>query len=372
MRSDSSAEPAVLVVGGGLGGGGAEARLARLVEHLFGGGTDVAVLHDTGRLSEMHKGRVFRLHWKGRWSYLRNAIQLRELIRQANYDVIIAFGHFPIAVASMALLGVRNRPKLIINEITRPHAQLENANAFRRFISTAIIKRLYAYGDLITANSIDGLRETCQMMGRHMQCGLRLPNIVDGDQVRMLASQRSPISIPHGQYLVWVGRLDAMKRVDTIVEAYARAGFAGECALVIVGDGETRERLERLVRELGVQDSVTFSGALENPLPIVSAAAALVLASEYEGFSNAVLEAMFCDVPVITSYCSSDAREMCERGAALGFEVGDIDGLAKNMVRIVREEAVAQQLAQQARLYRAPHELKQAIPCYETAIRGVL
>jgi N-acetylgalactosamine-N,N'-diacetylbacillosaminyl-diphospho-undecaprenol 4-alpha-N-acetylgalactosaminyltransferase len=294
------------------------------------------------------------------------------LIRQSHYDVVIAFGHFPIAVASMALLGMTNRPKLIINEITRPHAQLENANGFRRLIHTTIIRKLYAYADLITANSIDGLRETCQMLGRHAQCGIRLPNIVDADRAGMLARQRPAIPIRHERYMVWVGRLDEMKRVYTIVEAHARSGCAGECGLVIVGVGEARERLERLVRSLGVQDSVTFGGALENPLPIVSAATALVLASEYEGFSNAVLEAMFCDVPVITSYCSSDAREMCEMGAALGFEVGDVAGLAENIVRIVHDEAVCQQLVRQARLYRTPHELEQAIPCYEAAIRSVL
>jgi N-acetylgalactosamine-N,N'-diacetylbacillosaminyl-diphospho-undecaprenol 4-alpha-N-acetylgalactosaminyltransferase len=294
------------------------------------------------------------------------------LIRQSHYDVIVALGQFPIAVASMALLGMRSRPKLVINEITRPHAQLEKANPMRRLIYAAIIKHLYVYGDLITANSIDGLQETCRMMGRRAQCGIRLPNIVDADWVAMLTRQSPAAPIRYERYIVWVGRLDEMKRVDTIVKAYARAGLAGECGLVIVGDGETRGGLERLVRSLGVQDAVTFSGALENPLPIVRPAAALVLASEYEGFSNAVLEAMFCDVPVITSYCSADAREMCSQGAALGFEVGDVGGLAANMVRIVREDAVGKQLVQQARLYRAPHELKQAIPRYEAAIRSVL
>ncbi|MBE7520763.1 MAG: glycosyltransferase [Burkholderiales bacterium] len=346
--------------------------MARLAEHLFGGIADVAVLHDNGSLGQTHRGKILRLHWKNRWSYLGIAIQLQRLIRQSHYDVVFAFGLFPIAVASMALLGMTNRPKLIINEITRPHENLKNANRFRRFMHTVTIKRLYTCADLITANSIDGLRETCQMMGRHAECGIRLPNIVDADRVGMLATQRSSISICHERYMVWVGRLDAMKRVDTIVEAYSRAGCAGECGLVIVGDGEARERLERLVRSLGVQDSVTFIGVLENPLPILSAAAALVLASEYEGFSNAVLEAMFCDVPVVTSYCSSDAREMCRQGAALGFEVGDVDGLAENMGRIVRNEAADQQLVQQARLYRAPHELKQAISSYEAAIRSVL
>lgn len=372
MSEHSSADPAVLLMGGGLAGGGAEGRLARLAEHLFDGRADVAVLHEGGRLGERYRGTIFHLRWKSRWSYLRNAMRLRRLIQTAHYDVVVAFGLFPIAVASMALVGMTNRPKLVINEITRPRAQLENAHGVRRLIYIAIIKYLYARADRITANSIDGLREICTIMGRRTECGVRLPNLIDTDRIRMLAAQRPTVPVRHVRYMVWVGRLDEMKRVDTIVEAYARSGCAGECGLVIVGAGETRERLERLVHKRGLQHSVTFVGALETPLPIVSAAVALVLASEYEGFSNAVLEAMFCDVPVITSYCSSDAMEMCERGAALGFEVGDIDGLAENMLRVLRQPDVGLQLTQRARLYRAPHELVQARPYYEAAIREVL
>lgn len=372
MRREINAEPAVLLVGGGLAGGGAEARLARLAENLFGGRTDVAVLHDTGRLGESHSGKVIRLRWKSRWSYFRNAIHLRRLIRRARYDVVFALGHFPIAVASMAMFAMPHRPKFVLNEITRPRAQLESAGRLRRLLHAAIVKGLYTRADLITANSIDGLREVYQLTGRREQCGARLPNIVDLDRIAVLANQTSRIPVRGKRYLVWVGRLDPMKRVDTIVEAYALAGCASECGLVIVGDGVARKRLEERVAELGLRDSVSFRGALDNPLPVVSAALALILASEYEGFSNAVLEAMFCDVPVITSYCSSDAREMCDSGAALGFDVGDVEGLAERMLRIVRDETVGRQLVQQARRYRSPHELRQAIPSYEAAVYSVL
>lgn len=372
MERDSSIEPAVLIVGGALAGGGAEARLARLAEHLFDGGADVAVLRDTGRLGKSHRGQIFHLRWKRRWSYLSIAIQLRRLIRNADYDVVFAFGLFPIAVASLALLGMTNRPKLIINEITRPLAQLGRVNILRRLVYKTLIKTLYVRGDLITANSIDGLRETCQIVGMDAQGGIRLPNIMDADHVRTLAMRRSPVSVSQERYIVWVGRLDEMKRVDTVIEAYARADCARECGLVIVGDGETRVAMERLAKRLGVQESVTFSGILENPLPIVSGSAAFVLASEYEGFSNAVLEAMFCDVPVITSYCSSDARDMCNQGAALGFEAGDVDHLAGQIARVIREREISQKLVRRARAYRAPHEMNRAIARYEEAIHSVL
>jgi glycosyltransferase involved in cell wall biosynthesis len=107
---------------------------------------------------------------------------------------------------------------------------------------------------------------------------------------------------------------------------------------------------------------------LENPIPVLQRASAFVLASEYEGFSNSVLEAMFCSVPVITSFCSSDAREMCEQGAALGFNVGDTVQLSEHISAVLTDEALGQRLVTRAREYCALHSVEKAIPIYENLI----
>ena len=92
------------------------------------------------------------------------------------------------------------------------------------------------------------------------------------------------------------------------------------------------------------------------------------MASEYEGFSNAALEAMFLDVPVITSYCSADAREMCEQGAALGFEVGDAEQLSRQILAVLGDKNLRQSLVRAASRYRAPQALENALPAYERLI----
>jgi glycosyltransferase involved in cell wall biosynthesis len=286
--------------------------------------------------------------------------------------VILAFGLFPNAIAATAMLGMRTRPKLIISEITRPIASAAYLNIFRRVTYLTLAKQLYKRSDLVTANSMDGVRETCHLIGIDEERGVRLPNIVDAAEVTLLATQENLIPIRCNGYVVCVGRLAFMKRLETVIEAFAQTGCAGEIGLLIVGDGEARQSLELQVNELGLRDAVVFTGALENPFPIVRGAAALVLASEYEGFSNSALEAMFCDVPVITSYCSLDAREMCNQGAALGFEVGDAKLLTLHIRSIIRDKALVEQLISRAKVYRAPHELSNAIVCYEDVIRRVM
>lgn len=364
--------PCVLVVGNGLSGGGAEARLSRLVPHLLGGQVDLALLSGNDTLKEPFVGKIFHLKWKNRYSYLRLVWNLRCLILKSHYDVVISFGLFPNLVSSLAIMGVSSRPKFIVSEITRPIAEGKTMGGIRRFIYANLRRLLYRKGDVITANSIDGLEETCQLIGFDPKFAVRLPNIVEIEQVTKSANQKSPCSIPYRHYVICIGRLDLMKRIDTVVDAFVLFEGRSRCSLVIVGDGQARQSLEEQVNALGLQDSVTFTGRLENPLPLLKGAAAFVLPSEYEGFSNSALEAMFCDVPVITSFCSSDAREMCDQGAALGFEVGDVLQLSKHLSAIISNESLGEKLVSRAQRYRTTHEMSQAIPVYEGLIRSVM
>lgn len=364
--------PAVLVVGSGLSGGGAEARLSRLAPSFFDGHVDLAILSGDSAPDNLIAGQIFCLQWKSRLSYPRILFALSSIIRKGNYDVVIAFGMFPIVLSALALIGFVRKPKFIVSEITSPITALRNSNCMRRKIYALIQELLYRRGDLITANSIDGLIETCQLSGVNHTTGIRLPNIVDSEKIRKEANHEAPFFVPYRRFLICVGRLDFMKRLDTVIDAYGLLKDTGDCGLVIVGDGSERRVLEAKVSSLGLRNSITFTGRLKNPFPLLKNASAFVLASEYEGFSNSVIEAMFCDVPVITSFCSTDAREMCDSGAALGFEIGDKFRLAENMSIVINDRSLAQKLIGNAQIYRRRHELNRAIPVYENAVRRVL
>jgi glycosyltransferase involved in cell wall biosynthesis len=100
--------------------------------------------------------------------------------------------------------------------------------------------------------------------------------------------------------LVTVGRLISLKRVDGLIRVIARLE---DTALVVVGDGPERARLEGLARALGVGGRVYFAGQTTHSrtLSLVAACDALVLNSTHEGFPHVVLEAMSVGVPVIAA-----------------------------------------------------------------------
>ena len=117
-----------------------------------------------------------------------------------------------------------------------------------------------------------------------------------------------------GFKLVSVGRLSPEKRYERCLEAAAmlqREGYAFHWYLV--GSGVEQAKLEKLRLELGVKDSVTMTGALENPYPLLRQADLLVISSEYEAQPMVANEALILDVPVITTDYDS-AHEVVSHG----------------------------------------------------------
>ena len=99
--------------------------------------------------------------------------------------------------------------------------------------------------------------------------------------------------------LLYVGRLSEEKRVETIIQALCKTKERWD--LRIVGDGEVRDRLETLVCQSHLEEQVHFQGWKPDPWEYAEDVSALVLASEYEGFPVAAIEAMACGIPVIST-----------------------------------------------------------------------
>jgi glycosyltransferase involved in cell wall biosynthesis len=196
-----------------------------------------------------------------------------------------------------------------------------------------------------------------------------VPNLVDPGHLEQLAEEGEPVQATDGIASICVAaRLDRLKRVDTLLKAAAGLQWELPWRIDVLGDGNQRAELEALSRTLGIADRVFFRGWMNNPYPIMSRATVSVLCSEYEGFSNSVIEAMVLRTPVITSLCTTDARDMCERGAALGFPVGDHLGLRAELMRVLEDETLRARLKTKAWAYVQRHTIHCAIKEYEKLV----
>lgn len=150
---------------------------------------------------------------------------------------------------------------------------------------------------------------------------MRIPNGIDGSVFRRsgAAEQRSArtnLSLPVGGTMILsVGRLTAVKGIDLLLEAWATLpeGIRVSSTLVIVGDGPARADLARLARSRNVDESVRFVGARTAILDYYQAADIFVLPSRAEGLSNALLEAMASELPVVATAVGG-APDIVEHG----------------------------------------------------------
>jgi glycosyltransferase involved in cell wall biosynthesis len=129
--------------------------------------------------------------------------------------------------------------------------------------------------------------------------------------------------------IVAVGRLATQKDYPTLLKAFSLVRKTGSVRLLILGEGEQRQSLERMVTELGIGESVLMPGFVQNPFPYIANAALLVLSSAWEGFANVLVEALACGTPVVSTDCRSGPREILESGRyGRLVEVGDPSEMA--------------------------------------------
>ncbi|RMG37224.1 MAG: glycosyltransferase family 4 protein [Planctomycetota bacterium] len=153
------------------------------------------------------------------------------------------------------------------------------------------------------------------------------------------------------QQVVGIGRLEPQKGFDLLLTAFARViQTCPQATLTLVGEGSQRASLEAGVRELGLAERVRFSGRLADVWEVLAAADVFVLSSRYEGFPNALLEAMAAGVACVAFDCPSGPGEIIRHGCdGLLVPTGDVDALAAAVTRLLRDEALRRRLGEAAR-----------------------
>ncbi len=138
--------------------------------------------------------------------------------------------------------------------------------------------------------------------------------------------------------ILTAGMLKPAKNHELLIRAFALLGKGLSAKLMILGEGELRPSLEKLVDELAITEQVILPGFVSETWPYYVSADLFVLSSNREGFPGALVEAILADLPVVSTDCESGPREILD-GGRLGrlVPVGDAEALAEAMTAALSE-----------------------------------
>jgi len=151
-------------------------------------------------------------------------------------------------------------------------------------------------------------------------------------------------------WIVAMGRLVRQKGFDLLIEAFSRiADRHPQWSVKILGEGPARASLKKLIAEKGLDGRVLLAGWEPDPVFVLKQSDLFVLSSRFEGFPNALLEAMACGLPSISFDCPSGPAEII-RDTIDGLLVPaeDVGTLASTIDRVLGDESLRQRLSAEA------------------------
>lgn len=353
--------------------GGAERMLAFIANYLAENGWKVTVVTFTEKKDQFKLcANVRRLSalvpssGVGMISRLREAVlrhtKLRSVILNSKPEVVITFLDECNVRVLMALFG--SGVPVIAAERNDPHYQ-------KLPFPWSTLRRLFY--PAAAALAIQTQSASLYFSARVRARTRIIPNPVPPSKV-MLPFGTMNSGAREQKRIVGLGRLAWQKGFDLLIEAFSQIAAAHpEWTLIIYGEGERRNALESLVRTKSLESRVILPGAVQQVPTVLSEASVFVLSSRYEGFPNALCEAMACGLPVISFDCPSGPNEIIRHNIdGILVKAGDIEALAKALDTLIRDNNLRRSLAVRATEITKRFEVKKIMNMWEELLRSVV
>lgn len=175
------------------------------------------------------------------------------------------------------------------------------------------------------------------------------------DRIKILANPLSKeltkhknLSTPREQVILSVGRLDKNKSQDLLINAFSNIEHEG-WQIIIVGDGVEKDNYLELVRQLGLEDKVTFTGNSSNVFDYYNSSSLFAFTSKSEGFPNVLIEAMYFELPCISTDCPNGPSEIINDGSnGYLIPVNDQKALEEKLTLLMSSQSLRENIGSKA------------------------
>jgi N-acetyl-alpha-D-glucosaminyl L-malate synthase BshA len=164
-----------------------------------------------------------------------------------------------------------------------------------------------------------------------------IPNFVDPEKYQRIRCDdiRAKFAPQGEKILVHVSNFRMLKRVPDVIKIFSEVRKKVPSKLILVGDGPDRSASELLARELALQEHVKFLGKQSELVPLLSSADLMLMPSQSESFGLSALEAMACEVPVISTSVGGLPELQIHGETGYIAEIGDIDRMARYAIELL-------------------------------------
>ncbi|WLR41504.1 glycosyltransferase [Bacillus carboniphilus] len=324
-------------------------KIAIILQSFEGGGVEKVLINLANELSRTHHITILAMSHSGELkdellSHIRvvncnvkraykMAFPIKRFVTEENPDLIISAKHF------LNLTTLITKKYLLKESTAKIMATVHGhiGSGLKEFVMKKLIKSVYPFSDVIICVSQGVLAEIIELSPDSKEKVKVIYNpVITPSFLKKADEIPSMLKEKDERWIVTIARLSQEKNIKLLIEAFHRAKIDELTKLYIIGDGPEREKLEELVNKFKIQEKVFFLGFLDNPYTYLKQADLFALTSNSEGLGNVLIEALYFNVPVISTDCKSGPREILKNGEyGMLVPVNDVEELSIGIKEIL-------------------------------------
>lgn len=327
----------LLIVGGTLQQGGAERIISVLSREFLDYFAEVKILlwrEAPVFYTISEKVEILSIpKWSGKKSITGHIMWFRRYVKQLKPTVVLSFLAPFNMLSLVSLIGT----KIPVYIASRSDPHYDAPNRWWRWVRDGI----YHLADGISVQS-KGNKEYFSKFLQKKVSVIYNPVFIKSEFVgKALETPKEPV-------IVSVGRLNKVKNQELLLDVFHELHYNyPDYRLVIYGEGNYREVLEKKIRDLQLEKYVSLPGACTDVLSRILSAEIFVMTSDYEGMSNALIEAMTLGIPVVSTRVSGAVDIIRDKENGRLVDIRDANGLKTALIDWLEHKEKAKACAQE-------------------------
>jgi len=232
-----------------------------------------------------------------------------------------------------------NNPKILIREPNTPSLYLKQLPFIKRKLFLFMHKKLYSISDKIIVQCEEMKNDLINTYKVNHKKVITIYNPID---IKAIIADSTKFNPYYNNFIniVSVGRLTYQKGFDILIQAFKIVNLEyPKSRLTILGEGENKDNLINLAKQLNINENILFVGFQQNPYPYIKYSDVFVLSSRWEGFPNVLIEALTCNARIVSTNCKSGPKEIINNdNYGILINVDDIIGLSDAIIKQINNK----------------------------------